>query len=201
MLHSTFISLRLPESELRPDVHPHFVNATRAIGLDDEFLASKEFQNGFGLRSIVSQALSQALFIVIAANDKLATADIAGIDRCGAVVNQVVVQSTLTAESACQHSFKHDFVRNDDVDHRVNVIAFEKELGLNSRPGKTVEDETEVPVVLGQTVANDLFDGLVVNHPSIGDQSLDSRSEFRVRLNVPTKDVAHGDMNDLEVLL
>ena len=86
------------------------------------------------------------------------------------------------------------------MNHRVDIVALEEEFGLGARPRKPVENESEIPIVQRQPFADDLFDGLVLDHPSIRDQPLDPGAQLRVRLDVPAEDIAHGDMNDVKLL-
>jgi hypothetical protein len=194
-------SLLTHQAELSSDVGLNVVLRLAAVGLNDQFLAAEEIEDRFGLGAIVLQALSQPVFVVVTADDQLSSADIARVEIGRSVVDQVVVETALATEPAREDSFKDDFVRNVNVDHGVDVVAFEEELGLSPIARKAVEDEAEVPIVECQPVADNLFDILIVHHAAVGDESLDSRAEFCVRLNVPAKDVSNGDVDEIKVLL
>ena len=73
---------------------------------------------------------------------------------------------------------ENDFVGYHNVDHRVDVVAFQKELGLGARAGKAIKDKSKVPVVLCQSFTDDLFNRFVLDHFSIGNQSFNSRTKF-----------------------
>ena len=178
-----------------------FIGRQTAIGLNDEFLSAEQFQDRFGLGAVVLQSLTQSVFVVIAANDELSAADIARFEVGRSVMDQVVIKSTVTTEPACENSLEDDFIWDVDVDYGVDVIALQKELGLRSVPRKAIEDEAEVPIVKRQSVANDLLDVLIVHHFAVCDEPLDARTELRVGLNVPAKDVADRDVNEIKVLL
>lgn len=198
--HVPILLFRQSPAELLADVGLNFADTERPVRLDDQFLSGEKIQNRFGLRAIVAKALAYSFLVIVAANDEVTTAHVASIGLRGTVMDQVVVQSALAAESPCKDPFKHDFVRDSNMNHRINVIAFKKELGLSSRAGKAVENKAKVPVVLGQSFPNDLLDRFVVNHFPFGNQPLDPCTEFRMRLNVPAKDVSNGDVHNVKLL-
>ena len=77
--------------------------------------------------------------------------------------DEVVVQSALCAQPPGQHPARDLLVGQVEVDDPVDVVPLEEEFGLARRAGKAVDDEAEVPVVIGQALPDDRFDKIVVH--------------------------------------
>src|SRR6516165_10018797 len=86
------------------------------------------------------------------------------------------------------------------MDHPVEVVALQEELGLALVTREAVDDEAVIPVVLPEPYPDDALDEVVADQQSRRHRALDLRAEFRVMLNVPPEDVPHGDVLEVEVL-
>lgn len=193
-------SLRDRQTKLRTDVDLDFVGSLASVRLDDQFLAAEEFQNWLSLGAVVLQSLAQSLFVVITADDQPAATDVTRVGLSRAMVDQVVVESTLAAQPTGQDAFEHDFVGNIDVNDRVDVVALQKEFGLGPCARKSIQDEAEIPVMLRQSATNDFFHGFVIHHLPGSDQAFDSSSQLGVRLDVPAEDIADADVDQVEIV-
>ena len=78
-----------------------------------------------------------------------------------------------------------------DVDDGVDVVAFQKKLRLRSVARKTVQHE----IVFGQAADDDL----VWHELTRVDDAPHARQQLGVRLDIPAKDVADTDVDDVEV--
>ncbi len=117
------------------------------------------------------------------------------------MMDQVVVKPTSTTEPAREDALFNDFVRNDKVNYGVDVIAFKKKLGLRKTTRESVQDETVIPIVRVQPGSDDFFHDFVTKQFPLANRALDSSGEFRMVLDVPTKDLAHIDMDQIEFFL
>ena len=79
----------------------------------------------------------------------------------GGVGDQVVVHAAARAEPPGQHPAPDLAVGHVEVDHPVDVVALQEELGLALVAGEAVDDEAVVPVVLAEAVADDAFDQVI----------------------------------------
>src|SRR4029077_14140935 len=93
---------------------------------------------------------------------------------------------------------ENDLVRPLDLEDGVDVVAFQKELGLVPIAGEAVEDESVVPIVLFQATLDDFFDNVVGHEFAGGGEPADAGCQFGVTLDVPTKDVADADVDEIK---
>ena len=89
--------LGFSQSELCANIGSNLVDSKCPVRLNHQFFSAKQFQHRFSLRAIISQALTQPFFIVVAADGQFTAADITGIRNRGTMVNQVVIESALAA--------------------------------------------------------------------------------------------------------
>src|SRR5262249_38653701 len=136
---------------------------------------------------------------VIGTGDEWPAAHVAGIRSRRAMEDQVVIEPAFGAQPPSHDAVEHHPIGNIDVDHRIDVITFQKKGRLVPAARKAVENEAVVPVVLIKASLDHFLDDLIGNEGARGGQATDSRSQFRVALNVPTKNVAGADMNEVEV--
>src|SRR5918994_6704042 len=175
----------------------HHVRAR--VDRDDELLAPEQVEHRVGLGVVVAQPSRQGLLGVVFPDDQLAAADVAPVRRLGPVRDQVVVHSAARAEPPGEHPSPHLVVGEVDMDDAVDVIALQEELGLRPVTREAVDDESVVPVVLSQPLADDVLDEVVADQLAGRHRPPDLGPELGVVLDVPAKDVAHAEVDEIEV--
>ena len=85
------------------------------------------------------------------------------------------------------------------VDHAVDVVALEEELGLAGVAREPVEHEPVVPVVHGEAVAHHRLDELVVDELPGRHDPADLGAELGVVLDVPAEHVTDAQVDEVEV--
>ena len=148
-----------------------------AVDVDHQFLATEQIEHRFGLGVVVTEAVGERFYGIVGTGDEPAATDVAGVGNHWAMVDQVVVESTIFTESTGQHTTAHHFVGYHNVDHRVDVIALEEELGLYRVAGKAVEHKAEVPVVFVESMLDDLFYDFITDELALADDTLDQGGE------------------------
>lgn len=187
------------ESDAASDVVLDVDGWQSAIDFDDASLAAEQVEDRFGLGVVSLEPVAQSGFVVVGASDESTAADIAGVERFGAMVDEVVVEAAAAAEPASQNALADDFVGDDQVEHGADVKVLEEKLGLWHVPRESVEDKAEVPVVFVEPAANDLIDHFVADQPARSDQLLDVRTKLGVVLDVPAEDITDADMDQIEI--
>src|SRR5205814_4565590 len=99
-----------------------------------------------------------------------------------------------------QYPAAHLAVRQVEVDHRVDVVALQEELGLPSGTREPVDDEAVVPVVHGQPVADGRLDEVVADQLAGRHDPADLGTQLGVPLHVPAEDVTDADVHQVQVL-
>src|SRR5215471_18044492 len=120
----------------------------RVYGVD-VLLAPEDLQDGVGLVVIVPEPDRERLLGVIFPGDQLSAAYVAPVGDLRAVGDQVVVHPAVTAQPAVEDPPADLAVGQVKLDDAVDVVALQEELGLPRVPREPVDDEAEVPVVLG----------------------------------------------------
>ena len=98
-----------------------------------------------------------------------------------------------------EHATLDLIVGQIQVDDTIDVIALQKELGLTGIAGEPIDNETEVPVVGGETVPDDGLDQVVVDQMASGHDPFDLSTQLRVVLDIPAEDVTDTDVFEVEV--
>jgi hypothetical protein len=114
--------------------------------------------------------------------------------------NQIVIQAAFGAEPSAKDAVPDDLIVKIDLNHRVDVIAFQKELRLASIAGEAVEDKSEIPIVLIEPASHDLLDNVIRNQFSRRRAPGDLGGKLGMALDVPSKNVAHAHVYQMEVL-
>ncbi len=127
----------------------HLRRGSRVHG-DDVLLAPEQLEHRVGLLVVGPQPDGQRLLGVILPGHQLCPARVALAGDLRAAVDQVVVDAAVRAHPAVEHPAADLAVGQVEHDDRVDVVALQEELGLGPVPGEPVDDEPEVPVVLGQ---------------------------------------------------
>ncbi len=174
----------------------------RTPGVDDRhvLLALEDLHHRPGPGVVFTQADLERLGVVVRAGQQLAAADVAGVRHPGAAGDEVVVQPASGAQASGQHPSVDLLVRQVQVDHSVDVVAFQEEFGLPGVTGETVDDETVVPVVTGEPVPDHRLDQVVTDQMAAGDDAFDLGAQFGMALHVPAKNVTHADMDEIKVV-
>jgi hypothetical protein len=128
-------------------------------------------------------------------------ADVADVFHCGPVVDQVVIQPALGAQSTPQDALEHNLIRHLDQQDRIDVVALQEEFGLGAVTRKAIENEAEIPVVLIQAGPDHFLDNTVRHQLSRRDEPLDARAELGMALDMPAEDIAHADVREVQLLL
>src|SRR5580693_8857757 len=138
------------QPQLGPDLLLHGVTIGPGVNRDHELLAPEQFEHRVGLLVVLAQPHRERLLRVVVPGGQLPAARIAAPGLARAVADQVVVHAALGAQPPVQHPAAHLAVRQVEVDHRVDVVAFHEELGLPCAAREAVDKKPVVPVVLGQ---------------------------------------------------
>jgi hypothetical protein len=84
-----------------------------------------------------------------------------------------------------------------NIDHRVNVVRFKKKHGLGDAAGETVQNEPIVPIMLIQARPDHLFHNVIGHQLAAVHDAVDARGQLGMTLDVPAKNVAYRDVNEL----
>ena len=159
----------------------------RGIERGDELLALEQLEDRRRLGVVVAQARRQRLRLVVLARDEWSAADVADVRHLRAVGQEVPVQPASRAQPPRQHPLVHHVIGQLEVDHAVDVVALEEELGLAGVAREAVEDEAVVPVVDGQPLADDRLDEVVVDQLAGRHRAAHLGADLGVVLDVPAE--------------
>ena len=138
------------EAELLPDLGLDDLRRGPRVHGDDVLLAPEQVEHRVGLLVVGPQPDRQRLLGVILPGASCSPARVALAGDRGAAVDQVVVDAAAHAQPAVEHPAADLAVRQVQHDDPVDVVGLQEELGLAPVPREPVDDEPEVPVVLGQ---------------------------------------------------
>src|SRR5690242_17760022 len=161
----------------------------------DVLLAPEDLQDGVRLVVIVPQPDRERLLGVIFAGDQLSAAHVAPAGDLRAVGDQVVIQPAAAAQPAVQNPAADLAVRQVKLDDAVDVVALQEELGLPRVPREPVDDEAEVPVVLGEPVPDHRLHQVVPDQFPGRHGAPDLGAQLGVVLHVPPEDIPHADVH------
>ena len=184
------IRLLLPLDDLRRRPRVHGV---------DVLLAPENCQHGVGLVVIIPQPDRERLLGVIFPGDQLPAAHVAPAGDRRAVGDQVVVHPAVGAQPAVENPAADLAVWQVKLDDAVDVVALQEELGLPRVPREPVDDEAEVPVVLGEPVPDHRLHQVVPDQFSRRHDPAHLRAQLGVVLHVPPEDVPHADVHQVQV--
>src|SRR5580704_13014789 len=187
------------QPQLGPDLLLHGVTIGPGVNRDHELLAPEQFEHRVGLLVILAQPHRERLLRVVVPGRQLPAARIAAPGLARAVADQVVVHAALGAQPPVQHPAAHLAVRQVEVDHRVDVVAFHEELGLPCAAREAVDKKPVVPVVLGQPALHHGLRHVVPDELPAVDNPLHLRAHLGVVQHIPPEDVAHADMHQVQV--
>src|SRR6266498_1476919 len=188
------------ESQLDPDRLLHGLPAGARVDRDDVFLAAEDIEHRIGLLVIVTEPDREGFLGVVFPGDELAAADITLAGHPWAAGEQVVVHAAARAKPPGEDPSADLAVGHVEVDDAVDVVALQEELGLPLVAREAVDDEPEVPVVLGELGLHDPFHQVVADQLAGRHDPPDLRAELGVMLHVPAEDVADTDVLQVEIL-
>ena len=162
-------------------------------------LRSNSSMIGCGLGVVVPQPCRERVGVVVLAGHQRAAARVARVGLLGSAPEEVVVEPARRTEATGEHPARHLRVGELEQDHRVDVVALEEELGLSGVARKAVDDEAVVPVVLAEPALHDRLHQFVVDQLTDGHDPPHLGAEFGVVLDVPSEDLADGDVDQIEV--
>src|SRR6266699_616438 len=185
--------------ELGPDLMLNVPGARRGIDGEHVLLAAEDGQHGVGFLVVLAEPDRQCLLSVVLPRHQGRAAHVTAPGLARAAGDQVVVHAAARAEPPGQHAPADLAVGEVEVDHPVDVVALEEELGLALVTREPVDDEAVVPVVLAQPLPDHALDEVVADQQAGRHRAPDLGAELGVVLHVPAEDVADGDMDEVEV--
>src|ERR1700722_5916932 len=162
-------------------------------------LAAEQVKRRAGLGVVVPHPDGQPLLGVVFPGDQLPAARVALARDLRAVRDQVVVHAAVGAQPAVQDPPADLAVGQVQLDDPVDVKALQEELGLPAVPREPVDDEAEVPVVLGEPVLDHRLDQVVADQFPGRHGAPDQGADLGVVLHVPAEDVSDADVHDVQV--
>src|SRR5579862_3541363 len=187
------------QAEPLPDLGLDGLGRRPRVDGDDVLLAAEQVEHRGGLLVIVPQADGQRLVGVVFPGRQLSPAGVALPGHRRGAVDQVVVDPASLAHPAAQHPPADLAVRQVELDHAVDVVALDEELGLPAVPREPVDDEAVVPVVPGQPVPDDRLHQVVPDQFPGRHDAAHLRAYLGVVLHVPAEDVSHADVHQVQV--
>ena len=148
---------------------------------------------------IIAEPDGEGLLGVVFPLDELATADVALAGHPRAAGDQVVVHAAARAQPPGEHPAADFAVGHVEVDDPVDVVALQEELCLPLVAREAVDDEAEVPVVLGEPRLHDPLHEIVTDQLAGHHGPPDLGAELSVVLHVPAEDIADADMHQVEI--
>src|SRR5579859_3815269 len=133
------------------------------VNREHVLLAAEQVQGRARFRVIVPHPDHQRLLGVVLPGDQLPATRVALAGDLRAVGNQVVVHAAVRAQPAVEDPPADLAVGQVQLDHPVDVVTLQEELGLPAVARESVDDEAVVPVVLGEPVPDYRLDQVVAD--------------------------------------
>src|SRR6185437_8088587 len=187
------------QAEALPDLQLDDLRRRPRVHGVDVLLAPENCQDGVGLVVIVPQPDCERLLAVIFPGDQLSAAHVAPAGDLRAVGDQVVVHPAVGAQPAVEDAAADLAVGQVKLDDAVDVVALQEELGLPRVPREPVDDEAEVPVVLGEPVPDHRLHQIVPDQFSCRHDPAHLRAQLGVVMHVPPEAVTHADVHHVQV--
>jgi len=90
-------------------------------------------------------------------------------------------------------------IRHVDLQHGIDVVAFQEELSLMAIAWKAIEDEAKVPIVQLKPFFDNFLDNIVGHKFAVGHEPADTRGQLRVALDMPAKNIAYADVRQIKL--
>src|SRR5215470_10332921 len=187
------------ELEAFADLLLDLLLAAAGVDGDHVLLAREQLEHRVGLLVVLAQPHRQCLLGVVLPLDQGAAAHVtdALLRRAGG--DQVVVHAAVGAQAAGEHPAAYLGVGQVQMDHAIDVVALEEELGLPAVAGEAVDHEPVVPVVLAEPLGGHRLGHVVSDQLPGRHDAPDLGAQLGVLLHVPPEDVADADVHQVQV--